>query len=330
VQTTFANVRVQDILGQFGASTKNPNPATANSSACANAALTPGPHTITLNFFFVNGTQAAGTGVATYTLTVATQAPALSGGISIGEEDTILKVTLPDTTDTSIKGYDVYCYASSGGDASPASSTGLADASTLVCPDTSTPVTDSATVTDATSEAGDDGAAEASTGTDASSTSTVDAACTVVSSGSTSSGGNPACPSPLGDGTTTSDGGTFVDEAGVTHTASAPSSPPAQYKCAHVDGTSHEILVRNLINGTNYAVAAASTDIYGNTGPLSPSVCGTPKPITDFWDQYANAGGMSGGDFCALEAVGMPAGASVFGIGLAMAGLALVRRRRRS
>ena len=71
-------------------------------------------------------------------------------------------------------------------------------------------------------------------------------------------------------------------------------------------------------------------DGYGNVGPLSNVFCQTPQEITDFWDTYKQAGGNAGGSFCALEAAGLPAETTVFGLSVLGAALLLVKRRRRS
>ncbi len=88
-------------------------------------------------------------------------------------------------------------------------------------------------------------------------------------------------------------------------------------------------IVTGLNNGQAYNVTVAAVDNYGNVGTsASPLACGQPAPVNDFWKLYRDSGGGAGG-FCALEAVGTPAGSSA---ALAAAGLfagGLVRRRGR-
>ena len=86
--------------------------------------------------------------------------------------------------------------------------------------------------------------------------------------------------------------------------------------------------ITGLTNGTWYNVVVASVDGSGNVGPPSPEVCDYPAPVSDFWQTYRNAGGKAGGGFCALQALGAPAGAS-FALGVAGAGLLAAMRRRR-
>jgi hypothetical protein len=317
-QTTALDLRAQDIMSQFGKATKEPNPAPGTSDICNSASIAPGPHNILVSIFFINGQTGTGT-AATLPITVAMQAPAITGTLTIEGADTIAKVTLPNNADTSIKGYDIYC--------DPPTSAGAVDGSSDAtssafdgatqgpqCAETGAPA-----VVDSGAD-GNDGAA-----TDASSTSTSDA-CGLAT--------NPSEPPPTGGSATCSSsvlipGGGTTTEAGTTGVTPRP-PPPGTYKCGHVDGTSSSVTVTGLANNVHYAMAAATTDIYGNVGPLSALKCVTPQPVDDFWKLYKGAGGGAGGDFCALEAAGMPAGTTVFGASMMAALVALVRRRRRS
>ena len=76
------------------------------------------------------------------------------------------------------------------------------------------------------------------------------------------------------------------------------------------------------------AIAVAGVDRVGNSGPLSPIACGTPQPVTTFFEAYREAGGRGGGGFCSCGPPG-PAGgvaASLVGVGLWW----LRRRRQRA
>jgi hypothetical protein len=80
----------------------------------------------------------------------------------------------------------------------------------------------------------------------------------------------------------------------------------------------------------DYNVVVAAVDASGNVGPPSPEACDYPAPVNDFYTLYRNAGGAAGGGFCALEAVGMPAGSSAAALGgVGAVILGLYRRRRR-
>ncbi len=87
--------------------------------------------------------------------------------------------------------------------------------------------------------------------------------------------------------------------------------------------------VTGLKNGFQYDVVVAAVDNYGNVGPpSSPPVCATPAPVNDFWKIYRTDGGGAGGGFCALEAVGAPAGSTVAFAGAGALVIAGLRRRR--
>jgi hypothetical protein len=97
-----------------------------------------------------------------------------------------------------------------------------------------------------------------------------------------------------------------------------------------------------LKTGDQYAIAVAAVDSYGNVGPLgvapSPTngasgyaACSTPTAVNDFFNEYETDGGRAGGGYCSVNAVGAPEtwGASLFGLSVAAAAVARVRRSRR-
>jgi hypothetical protein len=86
-----------------------------------------------------------------------------------------------------------------------------------------------------------------------------------------------------------------------------------------------QITGTGLMNGVSYAVALASEDKLGNVGKLSPLSCAVPQEVTGFYEAYRAAGGKAGGGFCTFAPARHGAGAL---FGLALAGLALLRRRR--
>jgi hypothetical protein len=55
-----------------------------------------------------------------------------------------------------------------------------------------------------------------------------------------------------------------------------------------------------------------------------------PAPVNDFFKIYREDGGQAGGSFCALDAVGQPAGAPIVGVGLGAVAFAMARRRKRN
>ena len=89
-------------------------------------------------------------------------------------------------------------------------------------------------------------------------------------------------------------------------------------------------------------MAVAAVDTYGNVGALGQAItvtgaasgvvaCSTPTAVDDFFTQYATDGGLAGGGFCTLAAVGAPKPmlATMFGASIAGAALARARRRRK-
>jgi hypothetical protein len=80
-----------------------------------------------------------------------------------------------------------------------------------------------------------------------------------------------------------------------------------------------------LRNGVLYAAGVASVDDFNNSGKLSALVCGTPEPVTGFFEAYRAAGGAAGGGYCSLGA--SPSRLSAAGVALAALGLVLRRRR---
>ena len=111
---------------------------------------------------------------------------------------------------------------------------------------------------------------------------------------------------------------------------------PGMYLCGQVGGnTTSSYTVQNFLDGgtpirdgTQYAVAVAAFDGTGNTGIIGNLSCVIPSPVIDFWTAYTNDGGRAGGGFCALEGAGMPAGGTLFALGMVIAAVTVVRRRR--
>jgi hypothetical protein len=83
-----------------------------------------------------------------------------------------------------------------------------------------------------------------------------------------------------------------------------------------------------LQNGVVYAVAVGGTDSFQNIGAVSTAICQFPEATSDFWNDYRNAGGQSGG--CSVEGPAVPLGSlSLMMIGIVVA-LSTLRRVRRS
>jgi hypothetical protein len=136
-------------------------------------------------------------------------------------------------------------------------------------------------------------------------------------------------------------GGADVGEGGATGSAGATGTPngecgssilmagaepPAGYECGDTSGMSTNGEAMGLDNGQSYAVAVASFDDYDNVGVLSDVACGTPAPVTGFFEAYRAAGGKAGGGYCAMHAGKSRMAAALFSLAL----LGLVLRKRRA
>jgi hypothetical protein len=135
------------------------------------------------------------------------------------------------------------------------------------------------------------------------------------------------------DAGVTDDAGTGEGGAGGGELACAsanlvPGEPPSStVHCMTVSGSSSETgEAKPLTNGVRYVVAVAAVDDFDNPGDLSALRCGTPEPVTGFFEAYRAAGGGAGGGYCAIGAV--PSRAAAAGIVFAALGLLLRRRRR--
>jgi hypothetical protein len=134
------------------------------------------------------------------------------------------------------------------------------------------------------------------------------------------------------------DDGTFVPAADAPPTCLTDQLTPGQrpdstLKCGEANETSNAITTdSNLVNEQLYAVGVSGEDIIGNAGPLSTLACGIPKPLNDFFELYAGAGGPGGGGFCSVSSPGSTRSTApqlaIFGA--LFAALAIRRGRNRS
>lgn len=178
-----------------------------------------------------------------------------------------------------------------------------------------------------------DGAVSAVDASDDASVVDAGATCNTVANPATSAG----APIPTASGIP-SDGTACTTQA-FAPVGDEPLVPDSklksQYGCGDATGvTATTIRVDNVagaapVNGQVYAVAIAATDSFGNVGDLSAPLCQFPEATSDFWRDYRNAGGQSGGG-CTVEGPSVPVGS----LGLFLVGgvvvLSTLRRARRS
>jgi len=288
--------------------------------------------------------------------------------LTVGRGDTLLTTNWTANLDTDTTGYDVIIDPLPGqGTPGSSNSNNIGTSTTvLVCSDAGEDASDDGAVSDAEvsdAEVSDAAASDATSSTDATVDASADATtsdggvpagCHLVSVANTNNSTNSMCSDTLltsgvindGGGTSTTtevptnslDGAADAGDAETTVVATGGGIyiPPAGHVLnlnpnigsTVTGGTSSTFLVKGLLDGVNYNVVIAAVDNFGNVGPPSGIACGIPAPVNDFWKDYRNAGGQAGGGFCALEAVGTPAGSTVaFGAfgALVVAGF---RRRR--
>jgi hypothetical protein len=149
------------------------------------------------------------------------------------------------------------------------------------------------------------------------------------------------------DADTDAEAGTVVTPGAVPEGSGGISAIPCQYlvgaSCAAgslaytntglstvTGATGSGYTIKGLTNGATYDVVVAAVDGSGNVGPASNCASDYPAVVDDFFTLYREAGGRAGGSFCALEAVGAPAGAPIVGVAFSALAFTVARRRRRN
>jgi hypothetical protein len=297
------------VFGHKDASDKTQvNPSTAP-ALCASDTSGNSPVTITLwSTPFSDSTTVIASGSLPQQTSYDISGPGAPTGMTLGAGNTIINAhfdTFSQTAYPDFKGMRAYCWPRSDFDGGTTTTTDSATSAETATADTA--VTDTATdetgSDDASaSDARDDGAID-DTGTataDDTGTSTSDETGTSTPTGT--------CPANI-----PFEGGKY---------------PPAGLvPCADRGQLSTELTLENLTNSQPYAVAISTYDAWGNSGPLTPVQCITPKLTVDFFEAYKAAGGKGGGGYCAFNG----SNTGMYGLGLSAIGLALVGRiaRRR-
>ena len=342
------SIRVRDIVGPQN---QSPSPITYTRRGLEACSAQQSSLAVPININFVPVDSVgnyAGSGALQFHLGTDMVGPPAPTGVRIADGDTLFVVSWTPNVDTDTAAYDIVIDPPPGQAVASGAVTTVED-----CPDVGAPSAPS-------SGAGDqDSSSDAETGADADSAAadaTTDGSGTVADASCHSrnvavgSGSCAVCSDPLlmggtmvGTGTTAPTTTTTVDEAGndidssvVGPTNGGVWTPPAGHVLSPNSTTGSTITgqtnstytIKGLTNGTCYTVALAAVDNYGNVGPPSNQACDFPAPVTDFWKIYRGDGGQAGG-YCALEAVGSPAGSTVAFAGAGSLVVATLRRRRK-
>lgn len=346
VNTITVDVRVQDLVAHMNAPTGAYTRATSDVCTTVQQSFTSVPLTIWFMPVDQGNNMDDGTPYS-YPISVDLVGPPPPSGLNDTVGDTLFNINWTPNADSDTAGYDIYIDPIPG--ATDTTITGASDGSVnvLYCDDagTSTPTQTPTNVGDAEMDAASDASLDA-TVADTSVDATTSSTCLNPHYGpppmqSTSSAGTGCGGVSVFSGTVI-DGGTVTvtDEAGVVTTQSG-SGGISTVPSANLVGvnagftvsspTSSQYTITGLTNNVHYHVSVSAVDAFGNIGPPAVEVCDFPAPVNDFWANYRNDGGLAGGGFCDLGAVGFPVGPTVaFGaLGTGLLGVFRRRRRRR-
>lgn len=113
-------------------------------------------------------------------------------------------------------------------------------------------------------------------------------------------------------------------------TLTAGEIPGDADRCGSIDSYSANTgYADGLRNGQRYAVAVTAVDRLGNESELSNVVCGTPREVFTFYEDYRTAGGKGGGGICSLSPSSDRERLPLWLAGVAVIGMILRIRRRR-
>ncbi|MBI5535411.1 MAG: hypothetical protein HY898_21965 [Deltaproteobacteria bacterium] len=318
-------VRAQDIVGQHktvaGSTTGGPGSGTEADCTLASTSST-APQPVVVNFMFVTNSNAVSGNGYGWPTKYDLAGPLPPTSLTLGQGDTMLKLSWPQATDTDLTGYQFFCDplpgqegAANGGQFEAGSSSSALSPGPVPGPE------DAAADTDGTGGAGGTGGSGAT-------------------GGAGGAGGTGGTGTAAGSGGTVSDAADDSDSDSETGTDAQGSEcsttklfqgtvPDPALLCGSASGqTATEGRVTGLKNLYTYSIAVAAVDGVGNVGTLSPVKCLEPHPVDDFFKLYKEAGGEGGGSFCSVGAVGQGAGMVGFGV-MTIAALARIARRRR-
>ncbi|MBX3190662.1 MAG: hypothetical protein KF819_26920 [Labilithrix sp.] len=254
---------------------------------------------------FRGGTTGTAAGKDTLELPVKTQGPVPLAGVRVQPGNGNLGISFQNVGEAGVEDLTkVYAFC----DREPKPAGGSGATEEIVCDDAGTVTDDSGDVVDA----GD-----------------VDANCRTVTTPGSGAGSIPTPGPGFADNGVACKNAAFTAEDGSRITPDAKFQ--ATYACGEAGGTTAtSISAAPIDNNTIVAIAIAAEDSFGNVGELSDPLCQFGEETGDFWNRYRQAGGESGGGFCAIGPDGMPA-ASFAALGVAIVvGMSIVRRKKGS
>ncbi len=347
VDTITVDIRVQDLVAHINAPTGTYTKATSDVCTSVQTTFTSVPLTI---WFMPVDTGPTDTGTPyQYPISVDLVGPPAPVGLNDTVGDTLFNINWTPNSDSDTAGYDIYIDPIPGSADATVTSAGDGSVNVLICDDAGSSSSTTMTVGDDELDAASDGSDDA-TASDGSVDATTSS---TVAPPSNCHYGPPPTQAVSASGTgcngvsvfsgTVIDGGTVTetDEAGNVIGTESGSGGISTVPSANLVGinagftvaspTSSEYTITGLTNQVHYHVTVSAVDAFGNIGPPAVEVCDFPAPVNDFWANYRNDGGLAGGGFCDLGAVGLPVGPTVaFGaLGTGLLGVMRRRRRRR-
>jgi hypothetical protein len=305
------SVRAQDIAANLDNSSppSSYTKATSVVEACQKGQTSPGPISLGIYFMLVGSDGKVDGDPAEFALQADVLGPFAPATVSATINDGYAQLSWVPPTDPSIAGYNVYCEdfgkdaAEKIGEKRDTGINGLDGGTTTGTCQSSLFANSSVFTTSATSSSGDSG-----------STATPDSGTTDTGAVAINEAGLPITP--------------VVTPAGISEIPLRPCASPSDGLEGGTSGATASSATVTVTNYDYWVFAVAAIDTSGNVGPIGNLTCGVPGPLADFWYDYTNAGGLAGGGYCALEAVGSPGGSVVMALGVGFVGIGFVRRRR--
>ena len=306
ITANFSRTQTQTVAVPVKQAIKGLTATTVDADGCRRV----NAYTITVFFLVLRGTDVAGSAKAP--LSVDTQGPTALSNVRVLPGDGAVTISwnaVGEGGADDVVGAQAFC------DSAPVPAGATDGGSTTTC-----------TLAD--------GAAASVDASDEASVSDAGATCNTVNNPA-GAGGTPI----PGAGGIPSDGTACktASFAPTTGTAVIPDSAlTSKYGCGSISGsTGSSIRIGSIagappVNGQVYAIAVAATDSFGNVGELSSPICQFPEKTSDFWRDYRNSGGQSGGGCAVIESASVPVGSFSLLLVGGVVVLSMLRRVRRA